>query len=227
MKISVIVPNHGRDITRLIESLPTHVELLHVDEGLERSEQRNIGIQRATGDAYLFLDSDQSISPCLIKECIELTKWGYDAIYIPEVIIAESFFGKIRKFEREFYTGTAVDVPRFVVKNRCPLFDEGLNGPEDSDWGHRINGIKGVSTNVLYHHDDIGIREYFRKKRYYARSMQRYREKWPHDPILKFSYRCWKVFTEKGKWRKLIRHPLLSFGIFIIIGIRGIIYVTR
>lgn len=226
-KVSVVVPNHGRDISTLVNSLPDGVEFIEVDLGKERSIQRNIGLDKATGDYILLLDSDQSVSPRLVDECVKMMKAGYDSLYIPEVIIAKGWFGKVRKFEREFYVGTRVDVPRFVRASLCPRFDTSLHGPEDSDWGNRIPGTRGVTKNVLYHHDDISILEYFRKKRYYSLSMDKYKRKWPHDPVLKFRYRCFTVFTENGKWRKLIRHPKLVIGILFIIAIRGVIYVSR
>ena len=227
MKVSVIVPNHGRDISILKSSLPKDVELLEIDLGLERSIQRNIGMLRATGDAYLILDSDQSIEEGLIEECTRLCGHGFSCIYIPEVLVVKSFFGKIRKFEREFYTGTAIDVPRFVLANACGFFDEDLSGPEDSDWDRKLQGFRAISRKCLYHHDNIGILQYFRKKAYYARSLRAFSRKWPDDKCLNFKYRCWTVFTEKGKWKKLVRHPFLSLGIFFIILIRGIIYVTN
>lgn len=225
--VSVIVPNHGRDLSILKASLPLNVEFIEVNLGLERSEQRNIGIKQAHGTYYLILDSDQSISPGLIEECCKLVSMGYSCVYIPEIIIAKSFFGRIRAFERTFYTGTCIDVPRFVHFYACPTFDTMLHGPEDSDWGHRIMGVRGISKNVLYHHDDIGFREYCKKKAYYSKSLKRYREKWPEDKCFNLKYRCWTVFTEKGKWKRLIRHPVLSLGILFILIVRGIIYVRN
>ena len=227
--ISVIVPNHGRDITKLYESLPTYenIELVHINRGLERSAQRNMGIKEANGEFFLFLDSDQSVSPDLINECVDLMKAGYSCVYIPEMIIADGFFADIRKFEREFYTGTRVDVPRFVRRSCCPFFDLELHGPEDSDWSNRIKGERAISKNVLYHHDNIGFFEYLKKKAYYAKSMSKFKKRNPSDPVLTFKYRCWTVFTEKGKWVKLLKHPLLSLCMFFIIFLRGIIYVTR
>jgi glycosyltransferase involved in cell wall biosynthesis len=227
LKVSVIIPNHGRDISKLLDSLPKDdsVEVIHVNEGKERSEQRNIGIDRATGDAFLFLDSDQSISIDLINECVDLIRAGYSSVYIPEVIVADSLFGKVRKFEREFYTGTAVDVPRFVIRSACPRFDVTLHGPEDSDWGNRIPGHRAISKNVLYHHDNIRILEYFKKKSYYAKSLKRYKSKWPHDKVLDWKWRCFGVFIEDGKWKKALRHPLLFIYIYLIIFVRGVIYI--
>jgi hypothetical protein len=43
---SVIVANHGRDITKLRDSLPRGVELFEVNTGLERSAQRIVDIYK-------------------------------------------------------------------------------------------------------------------------------------------------------------------------------------
>lgn len=227
MRTSIVVANHGRDLTQLKASLPSGVEFIEVDLGFERSKQRNIGILKATGDVLMWLDSDQTISKGLVKECEDLVRMGFSAIYIPEVIVAKSFFGKIRAFEREFYIGTAIDVPRAVWMPFCVLFNESLIGPEDADWGRRIRGLRTVSRNVLYHHDDVSFFEYCRKKAYYTKSMKRYAELNPGDKCLNFRYRCWTVFTEKGKWRKLLRHPILTIGIIFLLAVRGIIYAKR
>jgi hypothetical protein len=229
--VSVIIPNNGRNLNTLMQSLITStrkpIDVSIVDWGMERSYQRNAAIRAAFGKNILVLDSDQSVSPGLIDECDELIRLGYSCVYIPEVIVADSFFGKVRKFEREFYTGTAVDVPRFVRADLCPKFDETLHGPEDADWGNRIPGIRAVSRNVLYHHDDISLSEYIRKKAYYSKSMRRYAEKWPDDKCLSMKYRCWDVFIEKGKWKKLLRHPKLTVGIIFILAVRAWIYATH
>lgn len=229
--VSVVVPNNGRDLRKLEESLinstRVKIDLGIVDWGMERSYQRNAAIREAFGNGILVLDSDQTVSPGLLAECANLINMGYSCVYIPEVIIAKSFFGKIRKFEREFYTGTAIDVPRFVRADLCPRFDETLHGPEDADWGNRIPGLRATSKNVLYHHDDISFSEYCRKKAYYTKSMKLYSKKWPDDKCLNFKYRCWTVFIEKGKWKKLLRHPKLTAGIIFILAVRAWIYATN
>ena len=108
-----------------------------------------------------------------------------------------------------------------------PLFDETLNGPEDADLGQRIRGLRATTNNVLYHHDDIPFAEYCRKKAYYTKSMKLYSEKWPNDPCLNLKYRCWDVFTQNGKWKKLLSHPVLAIGIVLLIITRGIIYASK
>lgn len=227
MKTSIVVANHGRDLTVLKGSLPKKVEFIEVDLGLERSYQRNIGIKKATGDVVIWLDSDQSLSEGLVDECERLIACGYTSVYIPEIIVVKSFFGKIRKFEREFYTGTAIDVPRAVRRDCCPLFNEQLNGPEDADWGNKIIGLRGISKRPLFHHDDISLKEYFKKKSYYNKSMKKYKELWPDDKCLNIKYRCFDVFVEKGKWKKIFQHPILFVGVILLLAARGIIYARK
>jgi glycosyltransferase involved in cell wall biosynthesis len=232
--VSIVVPTHGnRDLSLLKNSvegsLYKNVELIVVNRNQERSEQRNFGIDLAKGEFLLWLDSDQSISPMLLTECVQMMNWYEycNGLYVPEVIVAKSFFGKIRKFEREFYTGTAIDCVRFVRMSVCPRFNLELKGPEDADFDKRVPHRKMVTKNVLYHHDDIQPLEYIKKKSYYGKSMKKYAELWPDDPCLNIKYRIWTVFTENGKYKKIIRHPVLSLGIFILLIVRGFIYANR
>ena len=91
MKVSVVVANHGRDLTVLKESLPLNIEFIEVNMGMERSAQRNIGIQRATGDIVIWLDSDQSLSEGIveeIKDLINSMKAG-QTIYIENIIVQD------------------------------------------------------------------------------------------------------------------------------------------
>lgn len=226
-KVSIIIPRHGEDLTDVLASINAstykNFEVLVIDEGLERSEQRNIGIYRAKGDFLLILDSDQCIDRNLLMECVYMMK-KFDALYIPEQIMTKGWFGRLRNWERQFYNQTPIDVVRFVVKAECPLFDPDLNGPEDSDWDRKVLGKRGITRNKIYHYDNVGILRYFSKKAYYAKSMKHYVDKHPKDKVLGFWWRCFGVFFEQGKWRRVLRRPDLMLMVWIVIFIRGIIY---
>lgn len=146
------------------------------------------------------------------------------AIYLPEIIVTDGWFGRFRNWERQFYTGTLVDVPRFVRRIDCPLFDETLHGPEDSDWDRQVGGKRGISHFPFYHHDKVGLMGYLRKKAYYAKSLKRYSVKNPNDKVLTFKYRCWDIFVENGKWIELIRHPIRTIQLITLLFARGLIY---
>lgn len=232
--VSVIIPTTKSELKMayeceqsILESTYKNVEVLIINEGLERSAQRNLGIERAHGEYILYLDSDQKVSPYLIAECVQLMQFGYSGVFIPEIIVTKGWFGRLRNFERSFYDGTAIDCVRFFRRKCCPRFSTELHGPEDALHNSQIKGLKTVSESPLYHDDKIGLIQYLRKKAYYAKSMRKYAELNPTDKCLDIKYRCWTVFTEKGKYKKLLRHPIGAIGIFLLLIARGIIYYAK
>jgi hypothetical protein len=222
--IDIVIPNNNRNIDRIINALILSTyekwKLYEVNKGLERSVQRNMGINEGKGEFILILDSDQVPDIKLLAECVEMMK-DYDTLYIPETIPYKDWFSKIRDYERQFYTGTAVDCVRFV-RRPCPMFDETMSGPEDSDWDRRIKGRRGITKNVFYHYDDVNILTYFKKKAYYSKSMKRFEEKHPKDRVLRPHYRCLFIFLEN--WRRI--RPIF-FWVMVMIFVRGVIYKLR
>ena len=234
MLVSVIIPTTPKEkpmldkcLKALDRSTYRKLEIIVVDEGKERSEQRNIGIRMATGDCILYLDVDQQVSMYLIAECVCFIQNGYDAIYIPEEITTKGFFAYLRNWERQFYTATAIDCVRFMRKDVCPEFDEELKGPEDSCHDRRVKGERITSRSNIFHEDNVTVLSYFKKKAYYAKSMKRFSEKYPNDKVLKFWWRCLGVFFEQGKWKRVLMRPDLFLLVMMLIFIRGVIYATK
>lgn len=228
-KVSIIIPTHkGRDLTKVMKAIGKStypdIEIIVIDRGLERSKQRNIGINEAKGKYLLILDSDMLVSPKLIEDCVNKIQ-NANGVYMKEKIMTPGLFARIRDWERQFYTGTAIDCVRFVRKKDCPYFDVNMHGPEDSDWDRLIPEPKAVSDHYYYHYEDCNMIQWFKKKSYYAGSMDRFIRRHPDDKILDLKYRCWTVFTENGKWRKLF-HPFI-IGVLFIILVRGLIMLWK
>jgi glycosyltransferase involved in cell wall biosynthesis len=229
--VSVIIPSTKKELhlaERCVYSVQNssykNIEIIVVCEGLERSEQRNLGIERAHGSYLFFLDSDQYVSTELIKECVEIMHRGYGAIYIPEEITASDWFGRLRNWERSFYVATPVDVVRFVRAEGCPKFCVELRGPEDSDFDHRVKGLRAISKNCLFHNDHVTLLKFLNKKAYYSQSMARYKEMWPDDRVLRLFYRCVWIFIENGKWKRFLARPISAIEVMFLIFLRGVIY---
>ena len=144
------------------------------------------------------------------------------AYWIPEVRTGSGLRVKARNFERSFYDGTCIDALRLFHKSVLEAtggYDEDLiAGPEDWELDIRVlaTGVKcAVLKNHLIHNEKkLSLKRMLEKKAYYSRSMATYRAKWPNHPALKkqfgFGYRFFGVFVENGKWKKLLRHPILA-----------------
>ena len=235
--VSCIIPIVKNDphvagcIQAINDSTYKNVEIIVVDEGRERSYQRNFGIKKAQGEFLIWIDSDMRLHPNLLEDCIKKIE-GYTAVYVPEIIVTEGFFGYLRNWERQFYNGTLVDVVRFTRTIDCPLFDEELHGVEDSAWQRDILKVLpkakfSISDYPFYHHDKVGLIKYLQKKAYYARCLGLYKRKNPDDKLLTLKYRCWDVFTKDGKWKKFFSRPDLAFLVGLLIFARGVIMITQ
>ena len=176
-----------------------------------RRETGDEGEGRETGDER----------PCLTsKVSSPLAYW------IPEIRTGSGIRVKARNFERSFYDGTCIDALRLFRKSvleKTGGYDENLiAGPEDWELDIRVleTGAKcAVLKNHLIHNEkQLTLKRMLEKKAYYARSMAAYQAKWKGHPALAkqfgLGYRFLWVFVEKGKWRKLLRHPILALVMY-------------
>jgi GT2 family glycosyltransferase len=151
------------------------------------------------------------------------------------------YWTRVRDFERQFYTGTVIDAVRIVRADifvKIGGFDETLTGPEDWDLDKRVRqlgkvGVLDSRKGRIYHHEGrFSLSKYLQKKNYYVRNFDRYIKKWgKSDPDIKKQfnpyYRTARVFIEKGRWKKFIRHPGLAMGVYLLRFGVGIVYLTK
>ena len=256
--VSVIIAtkNEGRNIGKCLESVrkqsypPSALEIIVVDNNStddtikiaksftekvyikcpQRAAQVNYGVQEAKGKYVLYPDADMILSREVVHECVaKCEDEGYIALYIPENIIGEGFWIKVRDFERNFYNATCIDAVRFVKRDSF-LAADGFDsenmafGADDWDFDRRIKQFGNVSIikSPLYHNEGkFIIKNYLAKKANYSKTFNGYVEKWgKDDPVTRQQlgawYRLLGVFIENGKWRRLVRHPLLTTGMYLL-----------
>ncbi|MCX6766941.1 MAG: glycosyltransferase [Candidatus Moranbacteria bacterium] len=233
----IIVDNNSTDKTREIAGKYTNKVF---DRGPERSAQKNFGVRVSKGEYFFHLDADMTLSEDVVRECVE--KAGKDenivALYIPEIVTGKSFFSKVRRSERSFYDGSLIDAVRFIRKDKFLTaggFDEKMYAGEDWDLDKRLKklGKFDIIKSPLYHDEsEFNLKKYLAKKGYYSKNLDAYISKWgKNDPDVKkqfgFSYRFFGVFIENGKWKKLLRHPLLALGMYFLRILVGIRYIFR
>lgn len=163
---------------------------------------------------------------------------GMNSLMGPKAI---SWGTKVRDFERSFYDATCIDYVRFAKRNKfleIGGFDETLTGPENWDFDRRIKEIGRVDIiNALLYHNEraFSLKKYLKKKCYYSEFFDKYIKKWGRDdPVIKKQLGVWYryigVFMEDKKWRRLIRHPMSTLGMYILrllVGLRYLILSTK
>ncbi|MBI5413570.1 glycosyltransferase [Candidatus Peregrinibacteria bacterium] len=233
----IVVDNNSEDKTKEIALKYTpHV----FNHGPERGAQRNYGlIKKAKGEYVMFVDADMTLSPHVIADCVERIKKDSSLVglYISEIVTGNSFWSKVRRFERSFYDGTVIDCVRFIKRDKFVEvggFDESLTGGEDWDLDKKLRqiGKTVLARKPIYHNEaEFNLKKYLHKKKYYAQSFSTYIAKWgKNDPDIKkqfgFWYRFFGVFTENGKWKKLVGHPILMVGMYSLRVKIGLIFLT-
>jgi len=244
----LIIDNNSSDKTREIAkryvnpnqvyNLIDYIDLSKVKNF--RGAQLNLGVEKAKGDIIFFPDADMTFDKELFLDAVRKLN-DLDALFIPEVVCGKGFFGKIRNFERSFYNETCIDGVRFVKREvflRVGGFDVKniLFGPDDWDFTKTLtkNNIKlGITGKSLFHHEEwmtVGV--YVWKKGKYVNTFEGYVKKWGKNDKdirkqLGISYRYFNVFIENGKWKKIIKHPLLSLGMFGLKFLVGFIYLLK
>lgn len=269
----IVVDNDSTDKTKQVTGEYNGVKVF--DKGPERSAQRNFGIEKSEGKYIIYLDADMILSPTVIEKAIEkfqmplspISNISPVALYIPEVVIGNSYWSRVRRFERSFYDGTVVDSVRIVRKDvfdKVDGFDSSLTGPEDWDFDKKIRGKGKVevlgtynfkeiheklvkinyteadlveklgklsSCAIVYHNEaSFDIKKYLQKKRYYVKSFGTYINKWgADDPGVKkqfgFWYRYFGIFWENGKWKRFFGYPSLTFGVFLLRVLVGVLFI--
>lgn len=207
-------------------------------QGPERSAQRNRGWREAETPFVLFLDADMRLPREVLAEIKGFisSENSPDALYIREERIGDGWWIKVRNFERSFYDGTCIDALRVFKKSlleKVGGYDETMNAAEDWDLDRRTleTGITTAITKAPLYHDEgnFSWKRHLRKKCYYSKTMDIYRNKWQNDAVVKkqlgIPYRFLGVFTENGKWKRALRHPLMIASIYLERVVVGICYV--
>jgi glycosyltransferase involved in cell wall biosynthesis len=251
--VSVIVPtrNSGRTLEACLNSIRSQhyrpVELVVVDNGStdrtlqiardladivenwgpERSAQRNRGARVAHGDFVLFVDSDMTLSPEVVGDCVDVLRSNNTpGAIIPEVSVGEGFLAHCRALERSCYDGDdTIEAARFFA--RAPFeasagYDENLVAFEDWDLSNRIGAGSHLPRTVSHITHDEGrlrLRTVLAKKRLYGRSFVYFSRKHGKSTLGQANVIFRPAFLRN--WQRLVRHPLLTAGFLSLKGLEA------
>ena len=220
---TIVVDNASTDGTKRLAAA-AHARVF--DQGPERCAQRNRGWREARGEWVLILDADMIVPEATVREILAICRAprqdsSPDAYWVREVRAGRGLRVAVRNFERSFYDGTCIDALRLFRRDVLAAvdgYDENLTaGGEDWELDIRIlaRGVRCALTqgHLIHDEQDLTRARLLAKKAYYARGLKRYKAKWPDHPAVRKQFSPWYrfvgVFVEQGKWRKILRHPLL------------------
>jgi len=215
----IVVDNNSKDNTL---DIACNFGVRTFKKGPERGAQRNFGAKMAKGDFYLFLDSDISLSPDVLMECVKLAEDEVaEVITLREYIVGNGFWAECRKIEAQCYFGDdTIEAPRFISRKAfwdVEGYDEDINltGTEDWDLRERLleKGYKILRVNAPTYHDEgkIILKKRIFQKCYYAQSFIAYNKKHKGKTSVPFIRKCYLQ-----NWDILIKHPVETTGFIIM-----------
>ena len=248
--VSVIVPtkNSGRTLEKCLTSIRNqtyrNIEIIVVDnfsvddtpkiakkyadkfyqKGPERSAQKNFGARKSKGKYLVFIDSDMELTPRVIEECVILieTNPKIGGIIIPECSVGDSYWVKVRDFERSFYAGTEVESARFFRKDlvlKVEGFDEDVVFFEESTLPQKIERLgynvrARINSEILHHEDDFSFWKWLKKKYCYGRTAYMYRQRYAEYGAKQISpLRRFGLFLGD---KRFYSEPLLALGVLTL-----------
>lgn len=223
----VVVDNSSDDGT--LDVAGEYADLV-LTAGPERSAQRNLGIERASGEWVVWIDSDMVLPVGTIEAAMD-TAAERDAVGValPERTIGEGFWTACRALERSCYLDDEwLHNPRLV--RRSFLLDDGgfhldMSGPEDADLRMRMRqqGATIALAPILVDHDEgrLTLAEVMRKRYYYGLSIPAFAAR--HDGAVADQGRALlRSYTRHAK--DLARDPAHAAGMVLMRGLEVVGY---
>jgi GT2 family glycosyltransferase len=246
--VSVVVPtrNAGRTIETCLRSIRAQtwpaLELIVVDNGSsdatwavagrhadltlrggpERSAQRNLGIDHATGEWVCYVDADMELGPEVIERAVLAGQAaGATGVAIPEESVGPGFWTRCRTLERRCLRDEpGLLWPRLIRTSylrHTGGFALWLTGTEDAELHRRMVAdgapICLADGLILHHEGRLTLRGLARKRFYYGRGLLAYRRAHPGALTAQAGA------ATRAAWRhrhQLLAEPAVAAGIAVM-----------
>jgi len=198
--------------------------------GLERSENRNMGIEKSDGEYILMLDCDMVLTEDVVKDCVDIIKKDKEimTVVVPEKSIGTTFWSKCKAFERNFYFLEAnpdIEAARFFKKSailEVGGYDDNITGPEDWDLPDRINQkhpeTGRTKAHIIHDEGNVSLKKLIQKKYYYALKTHVYLDKDSNNgKIISAKTIYFLRPTFYRNWQRWFKNPIIGLGTLVML----------
>ena len=250
--VSVIIPtfNSERFLEKCLSSLKRQMyerlEIIVVDDGstdstigiaerhgckiiknpkVGRAAAKNEGVRHSFGEYLVFVDSDMELTPNVLSESIDLVESDshVGGVVIPERSVGNSFWVKVRDFERSFYAGSVVESARFFptkLVKEVGGYEENLIFFEESTLPYKIqkkgyNVFARVNSVVLHREENFSLITWLRKKSYYGKTIHVYEHKYRDYSRMQTSA-GFRFYLFVKSYRRFLSRPELALGVIVL-----------
>ncbi len=219
----IVVDNNSADNTKQVASKYTpHV----YNRGPERSAQRNFGVEQATGEYVMIIDSDMELGQNVAAQCVAQFNINPHlmGVTIPEESFGEGFWAQCKRLERSYYVGVswmeAARCFRRATYQQAGGYDEAMVSGEDWDLSQRIAamGPLGHIAEFIRHNEGhLKLISTLKKKYYYAQKFSMYTRKTSSKANLSSQTGPFKRYALYfSKPARLLANPLLGIGMLFM-----------
>jgi len=198
-----------------------------IQDNGERTKAKNIGLKHAKGKYVLFIDSDMELNKKVVEECVNLIESdkSIGGVIIPERSIGDSFWVKVRDFERSFYAESEVESARFFGRDlalKVGGFDEDVVFFEESTLPQKIEklgyNVKArIRAEILHHEENFSLLKWLKKKYYYGKTASKYLKRYEQYGSMQISpLRRFRLFLRD---KRFYSEPLLALDVLVLKGL--------
>ena len=250
--VSVIIPtfNSERFLEECLSSLKRQtyerLEIVVVDDGstdstigiaerhgckiiknpkVGRAAAKNEGVRHSFGEYLVFVDSDMELTPNVLSECVDLAESDshVGGVVTPERSVGNSFWVKVRDFERSFYAGSVVESARFFptkLVKEVGGYEENLIFFEESTLPYKIqkkgnNVFARVNSVILHREENFSLITWLRKKSYYGKTIHVYEHKYRDYSRMQTSV-GFRFYLFVKSYRRFLSRPELALGVIVL-----------
>lgn len=214
----IVVDNNSTDATPNIAK--KYADQFYT-RGPERSAQVNYGVTKAKGQYVYKVDSDFTLDPTVIAECVAKAAEGYEAVVVHNSPNAKiSWVAKVRKFEVDMYKYDLMhSSARFVRKDVYQAiggFNESITAGEDYDFQNKLN--RGnyrtgfVHAEALHHGEPKQLLAHLKKMHQYGKDSANYQKQNPQEFNGQMSY---ILLVWLHNWKRFVRHPFKAIQLLV------------